>query len=111
MVENGPVSEKLMEVEMPVLSEFDCRTKYANELNININTTNSICAGVKGQGKDTCQGDSGGPLVVKIGDKWQLAGITSWGLGCSDGGVYTKTSFFINWILEKIQGWYFLIIY
>ncbi|RNA17652.1 trypsin-1, partial [Brachionus plicatilis] len=91
----------LMEVEMPILSESDCRLKYFQSNNLLINTTNSICAGENGQGKDTCQGDSGGPLVVKVGDNWQLAGITSWGFGCGDGGVYTKTSFFINWIIEK----------
>ncbi|RNA17655.1 serine protease 27-like [Brachionus plicatilis] len=98
----GFASNNLMEVEMPILSEPDCRLKYFQSNNLLINTANSICAGENGQGKDTCQGDSGGPLVVKVGEKWQLAGITSWGIGCGDGGVYTKTSFYIDWILEFI---------
>ena len=32
------------------------------------------------------QGDSGGPLQCKIGNKWHLAGITSFGSGCAKPG-------------------------
>lgn len=104
LVSGGFSSNRLMEVEMPILSEFDCNRKYLNTHNIYVNTLNSICAGEQGGGKDTCQGDSGGPLVVKVGEKWQLAGITSWGFGCGDGGVYTKTSHFIDWITSYLPG-------
>ena len=50
------------------------------------------------------QGDSGGPLVVKLGDnRYYAGGITSWGYGCNDGGVYTRTSFYFDWISEVIK--------
>ncbi|CAF1384571.1 unnamed protein product [Didymodactylos carnosus] len=83
------------EVEMPVLTNTACKSKYAFS---GLNPATQICAGHIGEGKDTCQGDSGGPLVVKENDKWFLAGITSFGYGCDDGGVYTKSSAFRTWV-------------
>jgi secreted trypsin-like serine protease len=51
------------------------------------------------------QGDSGGPLVVqnRTDSKWYLAGITSYGRGCRNGGAYTRTTAFFDWILNKIR--------
>ncbi|CAC5409322.1 Chymotrypsin-like elastase family member 2B,Prostasin,Transmembrane protease serine 3,Transmembrane protease serine 11F,Trypsin,Transmembrane protease serine 11E,Tryptase gamma,Transmembrane protease serine 9,Transmembrane protease serine 11D,Trypsin V-B,Tryptase delta,Cationic trypsin,Transmembrane protease serine 11G,Transmembrane protease serine 7,Cationic trypsin-3,Transmembrane protease serine 5,Polyserase-2,Tryptase,Transmembrane protease serine 11A,Tryptase alpha/beta-1,Plasminogen,Chymotrypsinogen len=67
-------------------------------------TENMFCAG-KG-GNDACNGDSGGPLVCKDSDgKWELSGITSFGIGCGDPnspGVYTKVSNYISWIHQTI---------
>lgn len=100
---DGLTSAFLMEVEMPILSDSDCEQNFVESLNYYVNTTVSVCAGRNNEGKDSCQGDSGGPLVAKVGDKWKLAGITSWGFGCSGGGVYTRTSFFLDWILKSIH--------
>jgi len=59
-------------------------------------TTNSfnlhesfICAGGVAD-KDVCKGDGGGPLVCQqqgVSDKFVLAGIISWGIGCGREGV------------------------
>jgi len=94
----GSVSRYLMEVKMPFLTDARCKQKYTT-----VNTVVAVCAGEDGQNKDTCQGDSGGPLVVKSRGRWQLAGITSWGYGCGDGGVYTRTSNYFNWIDTTIK--------
>uniref|UniRef100_A0A182PQ56 Peptidase S1 domain-containing protein n=1 Tax=Anopheles epiroticus TaxID=199890 RepID=A0A182PQ56_9DIPT len=53
---------------------------------------------------DTCEGDSGGPLYhVAGGDdspKYYLLGVTSFGAGCgsSNPSVYTRISFYLDWI-------------
>ena len=47
------------------------------------------------------QGDSGGPFVCG----GQSVGIVSWGLGCARPdfpGVYTQTSYFVDWIMETM---------
>jgi len=41
--------------------------------------------------------------VVYIGNKWMLGGLTSFGRGCNDGGVYARTSNYYNWILQNLQ--------
>jgi secreted trypsin-like serine protease len=65
-----------MEVKMVVLSDSACVAKFGSS---QLNPATQICAGVRGDNKDTCQGDSGGPLVVKHTDGyWYLTGLTSW---------------------------------
>jgi secreted trypsin-like serine protease len=41
--------------------------------------------------------------VVLVGNKWMLGGLTSFGIGCNDGGVYARTSNYYNWILQNLQ--------
>ena len=41
--------------------------------------------------------------MVNIGNKWMLGGLTSFGIGCNDGGVYARTSFYYDWILQNLQ--------
>jgi len=99
----GAVTRYQMEVAMPVLTDAACKAKFGGTNNM-LNDTTACCAGITGANKDTCQGDSGGPLVVKDTDGfWKLIGLTSWGYGCGDGGVYTKCSFFRSWV-EQIMG-------
>ncbi|KAH8300356.1 hypothetical protein KR044_013366, partial [Drosophila immigrans] len=98
--EGGPVSDTLQEVEVPVLSQQECRDSNYGSSKI---TDNMICAGyVEEGGKDSCQGDSGGPMhVIGSGQNYQLAGIVSWGEGCAQPGspgVYTRVGNFNEWI-------------
>ena len=57
---------------------------------------------------DSCplfpQGDSGGPLVCKLNDTWYLMGLASFSTPCEKPigpGIFTKVSYFNQWITEK----------
>jgi len=93
----GSVANGQREVSMPVLTDVRCKERFGGT-NDMLNPLTQVCAGEESQGKDTCQGDSGGPLVVKENGLWYLFGLTSWGYGCGDGGVYTRVSAFRSWI-------------
>ena len=47
-------SSVLMEVDVRVLSNFECQMKYEDDI-----SSQMLCAGVDEVGKDSCQGDSG----------------------------------------------------
>ncbi|XP_046832412.1 uncharacterized protein LOC124430208 [Vespa crabro] len=99
--EGGMLPGKVHEVQVPVWSLTQCRKmKYrANRI-----TNNMICAG-KGT-QDSCQGDSGGPLLVHEGDRLEIAGIVSWGVGCGRPGypgVYTRVTRYLKWINTNIK--------
>ena len=62
-------------------------------------------------GQDSCSGDSGGPLMLqqeRMGRKnHTIVGIVSWGTElCGQKnipGAYADVSFFLEWILNKID--------
>lgn len=67
----------------------------------------SFCAGELSGGKDSCSGDSGGPIVTASENGFQLAGLVSWGYGCGEPeyyGVYTEIPPFIDWVVNRING-------
>ncbi|XP_047546045.1 CLIP domain-containing serine protease B9-like [Vanessa atalanta] len=91
--ENGQVSENLMGVQVPTVSNEECRRSYSTL------TSRQFCAGVPEGGKDSCQGDSGGP-AVETNTGTQL-GIVSFGSGCArpgTPGVYTNVAKVRRWI-------------
>merc|ERR1712168_1400321 len=94
----GHLSDVLKKVQVPVVSDEECRAAYG-ESQIK---DSMICAGLKEGGKDSCQGDSGGPFTCGN----QLTGVVSWGKGCASPGypgVYTQTSYFIDWLNENME--------
>jgi len=101
--ENGEVSDVLQELELKVVDDATCYEAmdgdtFADE---------QICAGGD-LGKDGCQGDSGGPLAYNELDRWELAGVTSWGIGCArEGkyGVYTEVPNYLDWIIATISNY------
>ncbi|RVE48475.1 hypothetical protein evm_006911 [Chilo suppressalis] len=100
---------RLMEVELPVLSNEVCKaTKYDSKMIAD----SMLCAGYpETGGKDSCQGDSGGPLCAERRDKqYELLGVVSWGVGCGRPGypgVYTRVTKYLDWIKDNaIHGCY-----
>lgn len=94
--EGGPITVILNAVTKPIVSNEECNRAYGGRI-----TDDMMCAGLPEGGRDACQGDSGGPLLV---DKAVL-GVVSWGRGCARPGfpgVYTRVSFFTNWIRENM---------
>lgn len=86
---NGMSSRDLRQVQIPLISWYDCQNAYWPYLI----TERMVCAG--GRGKDVCSGDSGGPLT------WQAIqiGITSFGVRCGGlPGVYTMVAALRPWI-------------
>lgn len=60
--EGGPISGDLRKVDLPVMSDDECRlSDYAE----NRLTDNMFCAGYLDGERDACNGDSGGALHVK----------------------------------------------
>ncbi|XP_037806929.1 trypsin eta-like [Lucilia sericata] len=94
----GKSSDKLLEVQVPVISNERCDALYAAYYGPGRISDSMVCAGLDGVGgKDACQGDSGGPFVVNH----QLAGVVSWGRGCAlpdYPGVYSNVAYLRNWI-------------
>lgn len=104
-----PAVKKLYEVELPLVASVTCNLAYnASEGSPNSVTTDMLCAGRAAGGVGTCFGDSGGPLLLRGADgNYQLAGITSWGIGCAQPelyDVYARVPFFAEQIDAVISG-------
>ncbi|XP_064379657.1 enteropeptidase [Dromaius novaehollandiae] len=98
----GPTSNILQDAEVPLITNKKCQ-QWMPEYNI---TENMICAGYDEGGVDSCQGDSGGPLMIEDGNKWFLAGVTSFGYQCAlpeRPGVYARVTRFVDWIRKNIH--------
>ncbi|XP_049540493.1 trypsin-3-like [Anopheles darlingi] len=92
----GPSTNHLQHVTIPIVSNSRCGVAYQNFAPI---LPFHVCAGEKG--RDACQGDSGGPLVYQN----QVIGIVSWGYGCAFENypsVYTRVSEFLGFINERM---------
>ncbi|CAF0822574.1 unnamed protein product [Rotaria sp. Silwood1] len=96
----GSLLRYLYEVTSSVLTDNVCKARYTSGM---INPATQICSG--GNSTGACQGDSGGPFIVsdpQRDGRYVLVGLTSWGIGCGDGGVYTRVSAYKSWIESKV---------
>jgi len=99
--QGGAQPDKLMKVDVPVVSHNKCNEQYSGGIVEDI----MLCAGVTEGGKDSCQGDSGGPIFKNINDVRTQVGVVSWGIGCalpSHSGVYARTSGVSAWLKDNI---------
>jgi secreted trypsin-like serine protease len=103
--DGGQLATLLQDVEVNKIDFNDCND--GNSFNGEIIDEQMICAGVATGGKDACAGDSGAPLVLRGGDPSQdvQMGLVSFGEGCANvnfPGVYTRVSFYNDWIKASI---------
>ena len=64
------------------------------------------CDFQKTRGAQPCQGDSGGPLMAHIGDRWYLAGLTSFSSNFCDHSMpigLTRVSSFWDMITDRVN--------
>jgi trypsin len=97
--EGGSSSTTLRQVTVQIINQSTCNSAYSAHGGV---SSNMICAGVPGGGRDACQGDSGGPLITT--NPRSLVGIVSWGVGCARPqfpGVYARVSSVCNWIIAN----------
>ncbi len=99
-VHGGGGSEQLQFVDLDMMNDTACVDGYSDtRLPV---TDNMMCA--SRENKDACQGDSGGGayyIEPGIEETVYLAGIVSYGIGCSDQkyhGVYTRAYNFRDWL-------------
>jgi trypsin len=88
----GRKSNRLREVEVPMVSDSDCAAAYRKVDDPAFRARISICAGTRG--RDACAGDSGGPLLVSDGaGELKQVGVVSQGRGCARArfpGIYAE---------------------
>ena len=106
-LEDGPVSDQLQMVKLPIISNRECMEwYYRSGTRQFIPEYTFLCAGWESGGRDACSGDSGGPLITFREDgRAEVVGIVSWGIGCGDKGrpgVYTRVTQYVPWIQETI---------
>ncbi|XP_052266137.1 ovochymase-1-like [Dreissena polymorpha] len=92
----------LKQTTLPIVDRATCNQPdhLGNQV-----TRDMFCAGYEEGGQDACQGDSGGPFVIQDGDRWRIAGITSFGSLCAAAkspGVYTNVYDYLAWIRQKV---------
>ncbi|GBP00912.1 Serine proteinase stubble [Eumeta japonica] len=105
--EGGVLPSILQEVQVPIVSNDRCKSMFLRAGRHEFIPDIFLCAGHEQGGHDSCQGDTGGPLQVRGKDqKYFLAGIISWGIGCGEAnlpGVCTRISKFVPWILQTVN--------
>jgi len=106
-IDPGPdtvLSDTLLETTVDYVPNGECFNQMI--LNGGFDPINPTMLCGYREGEDSCQGDSGGPLFLK-GDTLEedeLVGLVSWGYDCggSTPGVYTRISYFYDWIIETM---------
>jgi len=83
-----------------------CRTPGSKSLSSRDDYTpkSQLCAGdYQGDMRYPGCGDSGGPLLAPDGASWQQVGLVSWSFGVPYPDVFTRVSYFKDWIKETSE--------
>ncbi|MBX9595444.1 MAG: trypsin-like serine protease [Roseomonas sp.] len=102
---DAPTSNRLLQVNLPLVSQQDCQRVYANGVRPGSLGDHTLCAGFRDGGRDSCQGDSGGPLFANGRTGTVQIGVVSWGEGCARAGrpgVYASVGHFESWIRRHV---------
>ncbi|XP_063397502.1 chymotrypsin-like serine proteinase [Mytilus trossulus] len=100
---SGSSPNNLQDVEMTVISNSECSTRWSSVSGASINSGH-IC--ILESGKSACSGDSGGPMTCYSGNTPYLAGATSWGISTCSGSfpsVYARLTSFRSWISTYVS--------
>lgn len=102
----GPTSNRLLEVDVPVISDAECRNDYPGLVDATMLCAGSPTDDPNDPGPDSCQGDSGGPLFAGPDGAEIQTGIVSFGNECGVGepGVYSQVSTYDAWITGVLDG-------
>ena len=96
---NGSPSDRLREVDLPVLSNSSCSSQLGSNIGSGV-----ICGGGTGSSGSqvsACNGDSGGPYAVQGNGKYYSIGTVSWGRDCRGATAFTRTTSYLDWIEQK----------
>jgi secreted trypsin-like serine protease len=93
--------------QVQIVSDEDCSEAYDSETAaVDDHVSNlMVCATGGNFEADTCQGDSGGPLAISVNGRWEIHGITSFGVGCAVSpfpGVYAEVLTYKDWISSHL---------
>ncbi|KAM8971861.1 ovochymase-1 [Pelodytes ibericus] len=86
----------LQQAKVPIITQESCQSYWGTDV-----TQSNVCAG--GVGSSSCMGDSGGPLICKVGNRYTLVGVVSWGSDeceLNAPAVYTLVAAYRDWITE-----------
>ncbi|XP_066248692.1 phenoloxidase-activating factor 1-like [Euwallacea similis] len=98
-------------VNVPLIPVSQCSLMFLRNFTLDTRKVHRLsrgqfCAGGE-SGKDACVGDSGAPLMRRSNSsRWHVEGVVSFGIGCGLTdlyGVYTKVSYYTDWIREIIS--------
>ncbi|CAH1802238.1 unnamed protein product [Owenia fusiformis] len=105
LTRGGFTSDELIQVALPIIPNKVCNKVEYLDGSLH---QSGFCAG--GINKDTCSGDSGGAFMCKIGSRWMLAGLTSYGPKLGECGVKRKPGVYarifpsvFKWITDTIK--------
>lgn len=105
--DHAATSNQLRYANIPIIEQNKCQQSIRSLHDVYTVDKTQVCAGGGSDGADNCEGDSGGPLQYFGSKGFVIHGIVSWGLATcgkeSAPGVYTKVSYYLNWIIENLK--------